>query len=76
MDGVAVKVTDVPAQIAPKGEAAMVTVGVMFEVTSIETTFELAELLLKQVPPVMVMVQLTVFPLASVVEVKLFEAPL
>ena len=69
MAGVAVKVTDVPAQMAPKGDAAIVTVGVMLAVTTMVSVFEFAVLLLKQVPPVIVMVQVIVLPLASVVDV-------
>ena len=75
-DGVAVKVTDVPAQIAPDGEAAIVTVGVTLAFTTMVSVFEFAVLLLKQPPPVIVMVQVTVLPFAREVEVKLFEAPL
>ena len=73
LDGVAVKVTDVPWQTAPKGEAPMVTVGVTLEFTNIVTVFEIAVFVVRQVPPVTVIVQVTASPLANVVLVKVFE---
>ena len=66
---VAVNVTGVPAQTAPEGEAAMVTVGVTLEFTVIVIVFELAVFVLRQVPPVIVMVQVTVLPFASELDV-------
>ena len=69
LDGVAVKVTEVPVQIAPEGEAPMLTVGVTLELTDIVIVFDVAVFELRQVPPVIVMSQVTVLPLASVVVV-------
>ena len=44
LDAVAVKVTDVPAQIAPDGDAAMLTVGVTFAFTVVVLDAALNEL--------------------------------
>ena len=46
------------------------------ELIVIVIVFELAVLVLRQVPPVIVMVQVTVLPLANVVDVKLLRLPL
>jgi len=66
-DGVAVKVTDVPGQIAPEGEAPMLTVGVIVEFTTIVIVFDVAVFVLRQVPPVTVITQVTASLFASVV---------
>ena len=68
LDAVAVNVTVVPAQIAPDGEATMLTAGVTLGFTVIVMVFELAVLLVRQLPPVIVMVQVTVLPFASELE--------
>ena len=73
LDGVAVKVTDVPWHTAPKGEAPMLTVGVTLEFTNIEIVFDVAVFVVRQVPPATVIVQVTASPLANVVLVKVFE---
>jgi len=67
LDGVAVNVTDVPWQIGPEGEAPMLTVGVTLVVTDIVMVFDVAVFVLRQVPPVTVIVQVTASPSASVV---------
>ena len=67
MDGVAVKVTDVPGQIAPEGEAPILTVGDTLEFTVIVIVFDVAVFVLRQVPPVTVIVQVTASLLASAV---------
>ena len=59
LDGVAVKVTDVPWQIAPEGEAPMLTVGVTLELTDMVIVFDVAVFVLRQVPPVTVIVHVT-----------------
>ena len=61
------KVTDVPGQTAPEGEAPMLTVGVTFEFTNIKMIFDVAVFVLRQLPPVTVIVQVTASPLANVV---------
>ena len=73
MDAVAVNVTDVPAQIGPDGDAAMLTVGVTYAFTVIVIVFDVAVVDVKQVPPVMVISQVTVLPLASVDVVYTFD---
>jgi len=65
LEGVAVNVTDVPVQIAPEGDAAIATVGVTLELTDIVIVFDRAVWLLKHVPPVIVMVQVTCAPFVS-----------
>jgi len=65
----AVNVTDVPAQIEPDGEAEILTAGVTLEFTDIVIVFELAVLVSRQVPPVIVIVQVTVLPLPSELDV-------
>ena len=67
LEGVAVKVTDVPGQIAPEGEAPMLTVGVIVEFTTIVIVFDEAVFVLRQVPPVTVITQVTASLFASVV---------
>jgi len=62
-----VNVTDVPGQIAPEGEAPMLTVGVIVEFTTIVIVFDVAVFVLRQVPPVIVIVQVTASLFASVV---------
>jgi hypothetical protein len=47
--GVAVKVTDVPAQIAPEGAAAMLTLAGRNELTAITMVFDVAGLPVAQV---------------------------
>ena len=66
MEGVAVKVTDVPWQIAPEGEAPILTVGVTFEFTTIVIVFDVAVFVLRQDPPATVIVQVIASLLASV----------
>ena len=67
MVGVAVKVTLVPVQMAPAGTAAIETVGVTLLFTTIVMVFDVAVVDDKQLPPVMLISQVTVCPLASVV---------
>ena len=62
-------VTAVPAQIDDDGEAAMLTVGVMFEVTDMVIVFEFTVLVVRHPPAVTVIVQVTVLPLASELDV-------
>ena len=47
--GVAVKVTEVPEQIAPEGTAAMLTLAGRFGLTTIVTVFDVAGLPVAQV---------------------------
>jgi hypothetical protein len=47
--GVAVKVTEVPAQIAPEGTAAILTLAGRFGLTTIVTVFDVAGLPVAQV---------------------------
>jgi hypothetical protein len=63
-----VNVTGVPAQIAPEGEAAIVTVGVTFAFTVIVIVFDVAAFVAKHVPPLIVITQITWSPLASVLD--------
>jgi hypothetical protein len=63
-----VNVTGVPAQIAPLGEAAMLTVGVTFAPTVIVIVFDVAVFVVKQVPPLIVITQITWSPLARVLD--------
>ena len=65
LDGVAVNDTDVPGQIAPDGKAAMLTVGVIVEFTAIVMVFDVAVFVLRQDPPVTVIVQVIASLLAS-----------
>ncbi len=65
--GVAVNVTEDPAQMAPG--LLMVTAGVRLGLTVIGTEFDVAVVEDRQVPPAMMMSQVNVLPLASVVEV-------
>jgi len=55
----------VPVQIDPDGEAAMLTVGVTLAFTDIVIVFEVTVLVVRHPPPVIVIVQVTVLPLAS-----------
>jgi len=64
-----VNVTGVPAQIEPEGEADILTAGVTLAFTDIVIVFEFAVLVVRQPPPVIVMVQVTVLPLASELDV-------
>ena len=75
LEAVAVNVTGVPEQIAPEGEAPMLTAGVMLELTDMVIVFELAVFALRQVPPVIVMVQVTASPFANELDVYVFELP-
>jgi len=70
----AVKVTGVPEQIFPGGLAVMFTDGVRFGFTAIVMVFEVAEVEVRQLPPVIVISQVTVFPLASVELVCVLDA--
>jgi hypothetical protein len=65
---VAVNVTGVPEQIAPDGEAAMLTDGVTLAFTAIVIVFEFAVVVVRHVPPLTVITQITWSPLASVLE--------
>ena len=69
MPAVAVKVTAVPAQIAPDGDAAILTVGVTLALTDIVIVFEFAVLVKRHPPPVTVIVQVTALLLASELDV-------
>ncbi len=63
-------VTDVPAQIAPDGDAAILTVGVTVAFTTIVIVFDNAVVDVKQLPPpVIVIVQVTISLLTSEVVV-------
>ena len=61
--GVAVKVTDVPAHIAPDGDAAILKLGVSTGLTDIVTVLEVAVTGLAQVA-LDVITQVIVFPFA------------
>jgi hypothetical protein len=63
-----VNVTGVPEQIAPLGEAAMLTDGVTFAFTTIVIMFDVGVFVVKQVPPLIEITQITWSPLASVLE--------
>ena len=69
LPAVAVNVTGVPAQIVFDGEATMLTVGVTLEFTDIVIVFEFAVLVVRHPPPAIVIVQVTVLPFASELEV-------
>ena len=69
LDGVAVKVTLVPEQIAPEGFAAILTVGVTELPTVIVIVFEVAVTGLAQVA-LEVMIQTIVLPLVRVLLTK------
>ena len=76
MPGVAVNVTGVPEQIEPAGDATIATVGVIgliVVLTDIVIVLEVAEFVLRQLPPVMVIAQVTASLFASVVLVYVFE---
>jgi len=73
--GVAVKVTEIPAQIAPPGLAEIFTTGVKIGFTSMFMVLEEAVGEARQAPPLTVMSQVTVFPFANVVVVKVLEVP-
>lgn len=62
------KVTEVPAQIAPAGTAATETLTGKLELTTMVTAFEVAGLPVAQVA-LEVSTQVTISPLESVVEV-------
>ena len=57
--GLAVNVTLVPAQIEPFGFALMLTVGVIEVVTTMVIVLLVAVVVLRQVPPLTVITQLT-----------------
>ena len=68
MVGVAVNVTDVPKQILLDGETPKLTVGVTLELTAIAMVFDVAVFVVKQVPPLIVITQITWSPLARVLD--------
>ena len=74
---VAVNVTGVPEQIEPDGDAAIATVGVIGLIvvppTDIVIVLEVAEFVVRQLPPVRVIVHVTASLFASVVLVYIFE---
>jgi hypothetical protein len=70
--GVAVNVTDVPAQIVPEGTAAMLTEGTTVDVTTMVMVFEVAVVGTAQ-GALEVRITVTTSPLFRVVEVKVFE---
>jgi type IV secretory pathway VirB3-like protein len=72
--GVAVNVTDVPEQILLEGETPKLTVGVTLELTAIVMVFDVAVFVVKQVPPLIVITQITWSLLAIVLEVNVFKA--
>ena len=66
-----------PEQIAPDGDAAMLTVGVTFAFTTIVIVLDVAVVVVKhELPPVIVITQLTASLFTSVLLVKVFDAPL
>jgi len=71
---VAVKVTGVPAQTGPAGLTVIVTAGVWFGFTLTGIVLEAAVFIVRQVPPLILIVQETISLLANVEEVKLFVA--
>jgi hypothetical protein len=70
---VAVKLTEVPAQIAPVGFGAIETVGVRIGLTTIVIVFDEAVVAEIHAPPVMLISHLTVLAFSNVLEVKIFE---
>ena len=68
MVGVAVKVTDVPAQMAPEGTAAIVTLAGRFGFTTILIGFDVAGLPVAQVA-FEVITTVIISPFTSVVDV-------
>ena len=72
--GTEVKFTDVPSQIAPGGFAVILRVAAEVVFTTIEMILEDVVVAVKQVPPVIVISQVTVLPLASVEVVNVLEA--
>ena len=74
MVGVAVNVTDVPEQILLEGETPRLTVGVTLELTAIVMVFDVAVFVVKQVPPLIVITQITWSLLTIVLEVNVFNA--
>ena len=75
LDGVALKVTGVPAHIAPEGEAAIVTVGVTPELTVVTIVFERAVFVVRQFPPATLITQTTWLAFVSEFVVYVFDAP-
>ena len=73
--GVAVKVTEVPAQTVPVGSGAMETVGVTDEETAMVSELDVAVFEVRHAPPVIVITQEMTSPLARVEEEKVAEAP-
>jgi len=70
----AVNVTGTVAQIGPAGLAANTTAGVRLGFTAILIVLDAAVLAVRQVPPAIVMVQVTVLPFAKLEVVKVFDA--
>ncbi len=66
MDGTAVKLTMVPVQICPAGFAETRTAGVTFGFTCIAMVLDAAVAEVRQVPPLIVISQVTTSPLISV----------
>ena len=63
--GVAVNITEVPEQIAPAGEAEILTLAGKFGLTVIVTVFDIAGLAVKQGVAFEVITQVTTSPLAN-----------
>lgn len=72
--GVAVKVTEVPAQIV-MADAVIATEGITVVVTFIVMVLDDAVVEAMQLPPVMLISHVMVFPFASVELVNVFDAP-
>jgi len=71
---VAVNVMGVAAQTGPAGLAAKTTAGVKLGFTAMLMAFDDAVLAVKQVPPLTVIAQVTLFPFTSVDEVYVLAA--
>jgi hypothetical protein len=74
-EGVAVKVTLVPRQIVPLAFDAKFTEGVADEITDINTSVEVAEVIAKHVPSLIVIAQDTTSSLAIDGPNKTLEVP-
>ena len=74
MPGVAVNVTGVPAQIEPAGDATIATVGVTGSPTDSIIVLEVAEFIVRQLPPVRVIAQVIASLFTSAVVMYVFEA--
>jgi len=71
---VAVNVTGMAAQTVPAGLAAKITAGVRFGFTVMLMAFELAVVDVKQLPPLILISQVTILPFDKLEEVNVLAA--